>query len=44
MAVRKINGDNIVSDIQLFLDLKSYKERGEEAADFILNERLQKQW
>jgi hypothetical protein len=34
----------VVSDIQLFLDLKSYKERGEEAADFILSQRLKKQW
>jgi len=41
---QRINGDNIISDIQLFLDLKSYKERGEEAADFILTERLRKQW
>lgn len=41
---QKINGENVVSDIQLYLDLKSYKERGEEAADFILNERLRKQW
>lgn len=41
---QKINGENIVSDIQLYLDLRSYKERGEEAADFILNERLRKQW
>jgi len=41
---QQINGDNIVSDIQLYLDLKSYKERGEEAADFLLTERLRKQW
>ena len=41
---QKINGEKVVSDIQLYLDLKSYKERGEEAADFILNERLRKQW
>jgi hypothetical protein len=41
---QKINGERIVSDVQLYLDLQSYKERGEEAADFILNERLRKQW
>lgn len=34
----------VVSDIQLYLDLKSYKERGEEAAEFILNQRLKKEW
>jgi len=34
----------VVSDIQLYLDLKSYKERGEEAAEFILTQRLRKQW
>jgi hypothetical protein len=41
---QKINGEKIVSDVQLYLDLKSYKERGEEAADFILNERLRNKW
>jgi len=34
----------VVSDIQLYLDLKNYKERGEEAADFILTQRLREQW
>lgn len=34
----------VVSDVQLYLDLKSYKERGEEAAEFILTQRLRKQW
>lgn len=34
----------IVSDIQLYLDLKKFKERGEEAAEFILNERIKKTW
>jgi hypothetical protein len=35
---------NVVSDIQLYLDLKNSKERGEEAAEFILNERIKKTW
>jgi len=40
----QVQGFKVVSDIQLYLDLKSYKERGEEAAEFILNQRLKKQW
>jgi len=34
----------VVSDIQLFLDLKSYKARGEEAASFLLEEKLRPRW
>jgi hypothetical protein len=34
----------VVSDVQLFLDLKSYKARGEEAADFLLQQKLRPQW
>jgi len=34
----------VVSDVQLYLDLKSNKERGEEAASFILEQRLRKRW
>ena len=34
----------VVSDIQLFLDLKSYKARGEEAANFLLEEKLRPRW
>jgi len=34
----------VVSDIQLFLDLKSYKARGEEAARFLLEEKLRPRW
>lgn len=40
----QIQSIKVVSDIQLYLDLKNYKERGEEAAEFILNQRLKKQW
>lgn len=34
------NGDVVVSNVQLYLDLASYKGRGEEAAVFILEQRL----
>ncbi len=40
----QIQSFRVVSDIQLYLDLKSYKERGEEAAEFIYEQRLKKQW
>ncbi len=43
-GVQEIGGVKVVSDIQLYLDLQSYKERGEEAARFILEQRLKKQW
>jgi len=42
--LRDINGKKVVSDIQLYLDLQSYKERGEEAARFLLERRLRPQW
>ncbi len=34
----------VVSDVQLFLDLKSYKARGEEAANFLLEQKLRPRW
>jgi len=40
----QIQGYKVVSDIQLYLDLKSYKERGDEAAEMIFEQRLKKQW
>ena len=43
-GLQEIQNLKVVSDVQLYLDLKNYKERGEEAANFILNERLKKQW
>ncbi|MDD5635937.1 MAG: type IV toxin-antitoxin system AbiEi family antitoxin, partial [Atribacterota bacterium] len=42
--LQNINGVKIVSDVQLYLDLHSYKERGEEAARFLLDQKLRKQW
>jgi hypothetical protein len=43
-GIQNINDVNVVSDIQLYLDLKSYRERGEEAAEFIREHRLKNQW
>ena len=43
-GLQEINGMKVVSDVQLYLDLKGYKERGEEAAQFLLENRLRKQW
>ena len=43
-CMQNIDGKNVVSDIQLYLDLKQYKKRGEEAAEFILNERIKPRW
>lgn len=34
----------VVSDVQLFLDLKSYRARGEEAANFLLEQNLKPRW
>ena len=41
---QQVDGATVVSDVQLYLDLKSSKERTEEAAEFILNERIKKKW
>ena len=43
-GLQDINGTNIVSDIQLYLDLKSYKGRGEEAAQAIFEQRIKPGW
>jgi len=41
---QEVNGVKVVSDIQLYLDLKGYTKRGEEAAEFLLEKRLREQW
>lgn len=41
---RDVKGDQVVSDVQLYLDLVSYKGRGEEAANAILEQRLRPRW
>lgn len=43
-CIQNVDGKNVVSDIQLYLDLKQYKKRGKEAAEFILNERIKPRW
>ncbi|MBM3469894.1 MAG: hypothetical protein FJX73_03780 [Armatimonadetes bacterium] len=43
-GVRKVGRDVVVGDVQLYLDLAGYKGRGEEAAQFLLEQRLRPQW
>lgn len=39
-----IDGVKVVCNIQLYLDLINYKERGEEAANFLYEQRISKSW
>lgn len=39
-GLREIGGMNVVSDLQLYLDLRSYGARGEEAARAIFEQRI----
>jgi hypothetical protein len=39
-----IDGLNIVSDVQAYIDLKTYKGRGEEAAEFLMEHILENRW
>ncbi|MBU4193852.1 MAG: hypothetical protein KKE79_08095 [Actinobacteria bacterium] len=41
---QEAGGRKVVSDTQLYLDLMGYKPRGEEAAEQVLRERLEKKW
>ena len=43
-GLQDINGINVVSNIQLYLDLKSYKGRGEEAAQAIFEQGIRPKW
>jgi len=43
-GLQDIMGTKVVSDIQLYLDLQSFKPRGEEAARYLLEKRLRLQW
>ena len=43
-GLQDINGIKVVSDIQLYLDLKSYRGRGEEAAQAIFEQRIKPKW
>lgn len=42
--LQEIEGVRIVCNIQLYLDLRNYKERGEEAAEFLYEQRISKSW
>jgi len=41
---REIDGLKVVSDVQIYIDLKTYKDRGEEAADFLMQHSLESSW
>lgn len=41
---QEVAGDFVVSDIQLYLDLASHPTRGEENAEYLLEQRLQPKW
>jgi len=43
-GLQELNGIKVVSDIQLYLDLKSYKGRGEEAAQAIFEQKIKPRW
>jgi hypothetical protein len=43
-GLQKVRGACIVSDVQLYLDLKHFGERGIEASEFIMENRLRKKW
>jgi len=43
-GLKEINGIKVVCDIQLYIDLFSYKGRGDEAANFLLEQRIKPQW
>lgn len=42
--LQEINGVKVVNNIQLYLDLINYKERGEEAANFLYKQRIKNNW
>ncbi len=42
--LQEIRGVKVVSDIQLYLDLRSYKERGDEAAQSVFEQRIKNKW
>lgn len=41
---QELDGVSVVSDIQLYLDLASHPARGEENAEYLLEQRLQPKW
>lgn len=43
-GIQEINGIRVASNVQLYLDLISYKGRGEESAKFLLEQKIKPQW
>ncbi len=43
-GLQKVSEADVVSDVQLYLDLKHFGERGMEASEFIMENRLRKKW
>jgi hypothetical protein len=43
-GLQQVGEDPVVSDVQLYLDLVATKGRGEDAATFILEQRLRPRW
>lgn len=43
-GLQDVDGINVVSDIQLYLDLKSFKGRGEDAAQAVFEQRIKPKW
>lgn len=41
---QEIDGSSVVSDMQLYLDLASHPARGQENAEYLLEQRLQPKW
>jgi hypothetical protein len=41
---QEVNGECVVSDIQLYLDLAGHRGRGEENAEFLLEKRIRPRW
>jgi len=43
-GLQEVGGEKVVSDVQLYLDLMGHRGRGEEAATFLLEQKLRPQW
>ncbi len=43
-GLRELGGLKVVSDVQLYLDLRSYRGRGEEAAEFLYEQVIRPKW
>ena len=43
-GIREIQEMSLVSDVQIYLDLMVHKDQGEEAANFLLEERIKPRW